>query len=348
MEESFWQDFDPSGPGLANGHLYGLPHSPAQARLVLIPVPWDATVSYAAGTHRGPQAILDASLQVDLYDPILPEGWKAGIAMADMPAHLLDLNKAARQQARQVIAGLEKGLDVASFEEACKQVNDSCAEMTAWVKAQAVYWLDQGKIVGVLGGDHSTPLGLMQALAERSPQFGILQIDAHLDLREAYEGFGASHASIMYNALRLPQVSKLVSVGIRDYCEEEHAFVQRHSQRVAVFPYRDLAQQQFHGMSWAEQVQLIVDSLPQQVYVSFDIDGLNPTLCPHTGTPVPGGLEFEQSMYLIGQVRASGRQIIGVDLCEVAPGPDGNEWDANVGARVLYRLFLETIKANPS
>ena len=86
----------------------------------------------------------------------------------------------------------------------------------------------------------------------------------------------------------------------------------------------------------------IIADLPQVVYISFDIDGLDPLLCPHTGTPVPGGLAFEDAMYLIEQVALSGRTIAGFDVCEVAPAPDGNEWDANVGARVVYRLACAT------
>jgi agmatinase len=85
-----------------------------------------------------------------------------------------------------------------------------------------------------------------------------------------------------------------------------------------------------------DQVKAILDCLPEKVYISFDIDGLDPKLCPHTGTPVPGGLELEEAFYLIKEVARSGRQIIGFDLCEVAPGND--QWDGNVGARVLYRL----------
>jgi agmatinase len=115
--------------------------------------------------------------------------------------------------------------------------------------------------------------------------------------------------------------------------------------RCAVFYDRDLKQAAFHGRTWAQQVDLIVAELPQQVYLSFDIDGLDPKLCPHTGTPVAGGLEVEQVLYLVEQVLASGRQLVGFDLNEVAPGPEG-DWDANVAARLLYRLANVLGKAN--
>jgi agmatinase len=195
--------------------------------------------------------------------------------------------------------------------------------------------LNQNKLVALLGGDHSTPLGLMQALSEKYSSFGILHIDAHADLREAYEGFEFSHASIMYNAIKLPQVTRLVQVGIRDYCVAENQLIKSDA-RITTFFDREIKQSQFEGVTWSVTCDKIIEALPERVYLSFDIDGLDPKLCPHTGTPVPGGLEFEQSIYLIEKLVHSGRTIIGFDLNEVAPGND--EWDANVGARLLYRL----------
>jgi agmatinase len=216
------------------------------------------------------------------------------------------------------------------------EVNERCGFLLDWVTASCRFRLQQSKIVGILGGDHSTPLGLMTALGEMYPAYGILQIDAHMDLRDAYEGFEFSHASIMFNALKLPQVKQLTQVGIRDYCLAE-AELAANDPRIQVFFDRQLSRAAFSGKSWEKQCQEIVKTLPHEVYVSFDIDGLDPKLCPHTGTPVPGGLGFEQAMYLLEQVVASGKRIIGFDLCEVAPGKK-DDWDANVGARVLYRL----------
>ena len=192
-----------------------------------------------------------------------------------------------------------------------------------------------GKVPAVLGGDHSTPLGLMQAVAEQEGDFGILQIDAHADLRNAYEGFTYSHASIMFNALKIPQLKKLVQVGIRDICQAEAVMAEK-NERIRIFYDSDLKTAAFEGKSWKEQVKEIVEELPEKVYVSFDIDGLDPKLCSATGTPVPGGFEFEEAMYLIKSVVESGRKIVAFDLCEVGPGED--EWNGNVGARVLYRM----------
>jgi agmatinase len=210
--------------------------------------------------------------------------------------------------------------------------------MNAFVASECVKWLSAGKIVGLLGGDHSTPLGFMQALSKHYPSFGILQIDAHMDLRIAFEGFTYSHASIMYNSLKINQVSKLVQVGIRDYCEEEIQVMRNEGNRVKTYFDDQLKFDAYQGKLWHNQVNEIIAQLPQHVYVSFDIDGLDPKLCPNTGTPVAGGLEYHQAIYLLNALAKSGKEIIGFDLNEVAPGED--EWDANVGARLLFKLCV--------
>ena len=180
-------------------------------------------------------------------------------------------------------------------------------------------------------------MGLIRALCDQVSEFAILQIDAHADLRKAYEGFEFSHASIMYNALRNKGVSQLVQVGVRDYCDEEAELIQEDS-RITCYTYQGIKEGQYEGSTWIQQVNKIIDALPDAVYVSYDIDGLDPSLCPGTGTPVPGGFSFEEVDYLLKQLALSGRKIIGFDLCEVSPGDGSGEWDGNVGARVLYRL----------
>ena len=216
------------------------------------------------------------------------------------------------------------------------KVNEACEEMIGWVEASTEAFLAADKLVVLLGGDHSTPLGYLRALGKKHGSFGVLQIDAHMDLRKAYEEFTYSHASIMYNALQTGFISRLVQVGIRDYCQEEVDYAASDS-RVVVHYDRDMKQASFTGEPWAQRVAKIVAELPEKVYLSFDIDGLDPKLCPNTGTPVAGGLEAEQVLFLVEAVIDSGRTIIGLDLNEVAPGSEG-DWDANVGARMLYRL----------
>jgi agmatinase len=234
-------------------------------------------------------------------------------------------------------------MDNTTMQDALDEINLACLELNQWVKNESLKLLKKNKIVALLGGDHSTPLGLMQALAEKYPSYGILHIDAHADLRKAYEGFEYSHASIMYNAIKLPQISHLVQVGIRDYCEAEVNLI-NNEPRITTFYDREIKHSQFEGKNWSAICDTIIETLPEKVYLSFDIDGLDPKLCPNTGTPVPGGLELEQSIYLVEKLAKSGRTIIGFDLNEVAPGSD--EWDANVGARLLYRLANMCLVSN--
>ena len=333
------ENFDPNGVG-RRGTLFGLPFTPETAEIVIIPVPWDVTVSYAAGTAGGPMAVLEASTQIDYFLPDIPDAWKIGIAMKEISTAWAERGAMLRDKVEPYIEALEAGVDPAELAEAhagmLQEVEEGSEHLRDWLELQAGRYLDAGKVVGVLGGDHSTPLGLMTALAKRHEEFGILQIDAHADLREAYEGFRYSHASIMTNALEFPQVKRLVQVGVRDYCEEEHQVVANSNGRVVSFYDQALKEGRYAGESWHAQCVKIVEALPEKVYISFDIDGLDPKLCPHTGTPVAGGFELEEALYLVKQVVKSGRRIIGFDLCEVGPSED--EWDGNVGARVLYRL----------
>jgi agmatinase len=332
-------DFDPNALGDSQGGVYGLPFTVDEAQVVIVPVPWEVTVSYRAGTAEGPEAIRDASLQVDLYDPDLPDAWRMGLAMEDNDEKVAKLSQELRPQAAAYIGWLEEGQPTASSAQhavALPAITKQGLELLNYLKQKTGAYLDAGKGVVLLGGDHSTPLGYLHALAERHEEFGILQIDAHCDLRPAYEGFEYSHASIMYNALKLPQVKKLVQVGIRDLCQQEAEMVEHSQGRIAMFHNRFLSDERFAKKSWKKVCGKIIAQLPQKVYLSFDIDGLDPKLCPGTGTPVPGGLEFEEALYLIRSVVRSGRTIIGCDLNEVAPGD--TEWNAIVGARLLYSM----------
>ena len=342
--------FDPDGVGVDNGTYFGLPFDPETAELVLVSAPWDVTVSYGAGAAYAPDAIIEASTQLDFHDPLAPGVWRRGIATADVDYSLLESSQRLRADAARVIDHLEGGgcLEDDYVVRKVRRVNEGCMSMNANVGAQASRWLDAGKTVGLVGGDHSTPYGLIRALGERHAEFGILHIDAHCDLRDAYEGFEFSHASIMFNVLRdLPQVRKFVQVGVRDYCDAE-AERAASDGRISMFDSRSLARAGFAGTTWAESCRRIVDELPEVVYISFDIDGLTIEHCPHTGTPVPGGITFEQVVYLMECVADSGRRIAGFDLVEVVPCPE-DKIDAVVGARVLYKLCgltLRTLSAN--
>lgn len=328
------KNFDPNSVGDVNAGMFGLPFTLSESETVLIPVPWEVTVSYGGGTADGPEQIFDASFQVDLYDPIVKDAWKLGIAMDDISEDLREKSQIYRPVAEIIIDRQSNGEPVSEIEE-IRDVNKVCSEMNDWVKKRALHFLKQGKTVGLVGGDHSTPLGMMQALSEHVGEFAVLQIDAHADLRVAYEGFEFSHASIMYNALKINNVKKLVQVGIRDYCQAEADIITGSNGRVKTFFDRDIKQQQYQGKSWHTICQEIIAELPQHIYLSFDIDGLDPKLCPGTGTPVAGGFETDQVLYLLEQVVAAGKTVVAFDLNEVG-GED--EWNANVAARLLYRI----------
>jgi len=326
--------FDPNSPALAGSGIYGLPHSAEEARIVLIPVPWDATTSYRAGTARAPAAILEASRQVDLFDVETGRPYQAGIALLPISPDVAAWNAEARAAAEPIHeAGGPASPDL---DDKLARVNALGERLNAWVRDETERWLARGKLVGVVGGDHAAPFGAIAAVAARHPGLGILHVDAHADLREAYEGFVWSHASIMFNVLRrIPEV-RIVQLGIRDLSDAERALIESEPGRLTTHFDAVLAARRFEGETWAQQCARIVEALPKNVYVSFDIDGLDPALCPNTGTPVPGGLTFQAATYLLGVVARSGRTIVGFDLCEVAPGQD--EWDANVGARLIYKL----------
>lgn len=335
---------DPNGVGAA-GKLFGLPFDEQTADLIIIPVPWEVTVSYSAGTAIAPEEIVYASAQVDLYDADIENAWHLGVAMLPFPEKWLELNETLREEAETYIEWLEDGMpeeadqEITYLREIPEVVSKEAEKLNQWVQETATYWQKQGKMVALLGGDHSTPLGLMQALAQQYDNFGILQIDAHADLRDAYEGFEYSHASIMFNALKIPQISKLVQVGIRDYCEAEVDIIKNSQGRVKTFFDQDIKDAIYEGKTWANICDAIIAQLPENVYISFDIDGLDPKLCPHTGTPVAGGFELSEINFLLKKLVKAGKKIIGFDLVEVACGDvENEEWDANVGARVLFKL----------
>ncbi len=336
-------NFDPNSVGLKSNNIFGLPFTEEQAQLVLLPVPWEVTVSYRVGTAQGPDHIFEAAMQVDLFDPDVKDGWKKGFYMMPVDKNIRKKSDYLRQCAELILSHMVDGGDVAENEQLSHkltEINNNGEILRDWVYEMTSNLLKRGKKVGLIGGDHSTPLGFIKALGDVHSDFGILQIDAHADLRIAYEGFTYSHASIMYNTLKeVPQVKKLVQVGIRDYCNEELEIIEQSNGRIRTFFDKDIKEQQYEGATWKQICTQIIDALPQKVYISFDIDGLDPKLCPNTGTPVPGGFETDQIFYLFKMLHQSGKEIIGFDLNEVSNGfTHGDGIDAIVGARVLFKL----------
>ncbi len=345
------KNFDPSGVAHKNGNYFGVPFSPEESEIVILPMPWDVTTSYRDGTSKGPKAILDASYQLDLYSPFLDHAWNTKIGSLPSPKKIALLNQRLRKEAKAIIAFLESGKDLAKnkpMQKRLEKLNRDSLVAHKFVEDEVKRWRNKGKKVIILGGDHSSSYGAIKATAEDLGSLSILHFDAHADLREAYEGFEHSHASIMFNALEITEVSQLTQVGLRDVCEEELKII-RSNRKVKSFFDMDLKTELASGKSWDQICTKIIENLGTNVYISFDIDGLDPKLCPHTGTPVPGGLEMHEALLLMDKVVESGRKIVGADLLEVAPsGLKNEEWDANVGARVLYQLCQLTKKSMSS
>ena len=314
-------DWDaPADPGSG---LFGFDTAPEDADVVIVGVPWEPTVSYGRGTAATPGRIVRASHQVDLYDELGGRSVGPQIAMAPLRDDWIAANEAA-------CAAAARGDKAA--------VNAASARLNEELYSDAASHLAAGRGVGVLGGDHSAAFGALRAIAAAHGPIGILHIDAHHDLRAGYEGYEHSHASIMHNVLgAIPEVTALVSVGVRDYSLAERERAAK-DERVRTFYDRDLKRDAFRGRTWDDVCTELVTALPKAVYISFDVDGLDPQLCPHTGTPVPGGLGFDAARHLLEAVVMSGRKLVGFDLSEVAPGPDGDEWDLNVAARLLHTL----------
>lgn len=332
------QSFDPNAKAQGD-NIFGLAYTEKNARVVYIPIPWDVTTSYQAGTHKGPKAILLASAQIDLFDLDYGNFFEQGLYMRPVPTGLLAKNKKWRTQALKVIAASDEKMATSKLlQKTLAAVNRASEELNTYIYEECRKLLAQGKRPIVVGGDHSVPFGAIRAYAEKYKDFGILHVDAHSDTRKAYMGFEHSHASIMRNVLeKIPSIKKLVQVGIRDFCQEEYEVMTAHPKVKSYFDL-ELSQKKINGTPFSSIAKEIVQNLPQNVYLSFDIDGLDPRYCPHTGTPVPGGLEYHEFLALIREIISSGRKLVGLDLVEVAPGPRSGEWDANVGMRLLYKL----------
>jgi agmatinase len=332
---------DPNAKATSKDGIYGLPFKEAEAQVIYIPVPWDVTTSYQAGTSKGPSAILRASDQIDFFDLDFVDAYQAGLFMKKESLKIKKLNSEGRLLAKKIIDADDiQLLKNKNLQKNLLKVNQICESLNQEIYKETKAILDRDKIAVIVGGDHATPFGAIKAYAEKYTDLGILHFDAHSDTRIAYMGFENSHASIMYNVMeKIPSISKLVQVGIRDFCEQEYTYT-KNNKKVEVYFDQSLAQRKMGGETFKKIAQEIVSHLPEHIYISFDIDGLDPRFCPNTGTPVPGGLDYHEVLLIINELVASGKKLVGFDLVEVAPNQKdkSNEWDANVGMRLLYKM----------
>ncbi len=319
------READPDAARAAPGTAFDLGMSPGEARVLVIPVPWEATVSGGTGTVDGPRAALAASEEMDLHDPAAGEAWRCGIAALPEPGGLRERSGAALALAARAREG---------DRTAARRVDALAAGVVDWVADAVDRTLASGRVPLVLGGEHGLSPGAHRAAAAHAPGLGILHVDAHADLRDSYEGMRFSHASALARTLELPGVARLVQVGLRDVAPAEVRAARAAGDRVAWFDDDTIGRRTLAGEPFLEIAREVVGALPGTVWVSLDVDGLDPALCPGTGTPVPGGLSFREISCLLGEISRSGRRLLGADVVEVGPGPA----DGRVAARLLYRL----------
>jgi len=274
----------------------GLPEensSPDSSRFVILPVGYEATTTYGKGTKRGPAAIIDASRNMELYDEELrSEPFLHGIHTAgDLLFHSI--------------------------------VPEAMVET---VEEAAAGFVSKGKCLISLGGEHSISYPLFEAHRKHYGNIGVLQIDAHLDLRESYEGTPFSHAAVMRRICE--KTRDIVQVGIRSYSVEEADFIKGGPTRI--FWARDIVSSD----DWIEKV---VSLLPEKVYLTVDVDGLDPSIMPATGTPEPGGMGYYQTLKLL-RTFAEKRTIVGADFVELAPIPGHPASDFLV-SKLIYKTI---------
>ncbi|MEO8584166.1 MAG: arginase family protein, partial [Flavitalea sp.] len=265
---SNFSDFDLNAPSNPTNNIYGFPITEDEAKLIILPVPWEVTVSYNAGTARASEHIFKASMQVDVFDADYPHTWRKGYYMRPADKKILMKSDYLRKEAELYIDYISRGEDLtknAFMSKSLKDINEGGIFLNNWVYEQTKELMNKGKLVALLGGDHSVSFGYFKAIGETHGDFGILQIDAHLDMRKTYENFIYSHASVMYNALQeIPQLKKVVQVGVRDYCQEEWDYARSNSQRVVTFFDRHIKEKQFDGMNWKQIADDIINQLPEK------------------------------------------------------------------------------------
>jgi agmatinase len=327
--------FDPEGVGIRNGNIFGFPYSEEEAEVLIIPVTWDATASFGKGTAQGPEAILEASVQLDFFHPEVENAWERKIHMLPISRDLLEVNQHFLKQTEEYISYLEEGgllENSPSFKIMLEEVEKAQKNIQVGLRNRVLDCFKKGKFPITLGGEHSVSLGAIEAAAEKFGEISIVQLDAHADLRNSYEGFEQSHASIMYNALKLSGVKEIHSLGIRDVSNSEVCLAKK--DRVKTGYGWDISSKELKGKDWDSICDEMLEGISAPVYLTVDVDLLDPSYCPNTGTPVPGGWSFNQLKYFLSKLRNKGLNIVAADLVEVANA----EWDANVGARILWEL----------
>ena len=339
--------FGLSSESADNGGYYFRDAVPTtEAPIVIVSAPWAVTSAAGQGSVYTPDAIIDASTATALYDVVTGISIEGKVATAEVDYDLQESSLQLGGDAAKVVAHIEDGgvLSGDYFARKVVRINLGFRDMHRSVGKRVFRFASKGKIVGVVGGDHSVTFGAVRSISSVYPQLGVLFIDAHSDLRPSGKIFDYSHLSVARNIVdEIPAVSRLVQVGVRDMSLEEYNFAEQHP-KITMFCHEKLTAERFSGRSWAEVCDDVVAQLPGKVYISFDIDALSPECCPHTKRPVAGGMTFDEAVCLINRVAESGREIVGFDLTEIVPVMESGV-DATVGARMLVKLCSAALRS---
>ncbi len=277
----------------------------AGARGAVLPVPYEATTTYMTGTARGPAAILEASQQVEYYDEWLEdEARRFGVRTLPPAVHPV-----------------------------------SPERLADFLEERVGALLDDGRFPLLLGGEHSISLGPIRAAAARNPGLVVLHLDAHPDLRDEYEGTRYGHGCVMRRVMDETD-AKLLAFGVRAVSPEERDYYGRCGDRAAALTARELL-----SLAPLERVERVLDALPEgPVWLSWDVDGLDPAIVPNTGTPEPGGLDWFTVSELLRRLARSGRRLVGGELVELLPRAEQHASDFAV-ARLAHRMLLAGLLA---
>lgn len=314
--------------------------------VVIVSAPWAVTSADGEGASYAPDAIIDASTTIGLYDAVTGVSIEGRVATAEIDYDIQESSQQLGADAGKVLSHIEDGGSVSGdfFGRKLARINTGFRHMHASVARDVARYASQGKIVGVVGGDHSVSFGAIRAISECCEGVGVLFLDAHCDMGGDSRIFDYSHRSIARNILEeIPAVSHVTMVGVRD-CVERDVLELRKCDRASLFLAESIAAARFGGRTWRECCADVIATLPQTVYVSMDVDVLAPDCCPNTVRPVPGGLSFDEVAFLLGEIAASDRRIVGFDVTEVVPKLQSGA-DALVGARMLAKLCAASLKS---
>ena len=328
------------------GYYFGEKGGPADAEIVIVSAPWSVTADFGRGATYTPDAVIDASLESNLYDVVTGLSAEGCVATAEIDYNIQECSELLGREAER-IAKRTNDAEPASIGEyrarKIAHINEGFSEMHASIYKQVRHWVSKGKRIALVGGDHSVAFGAVKAIAEHYSEVGVLFIDAHADFAREGEIYKYSHRSIARNIVEeIRDVAHLVEVGVRDISRAETEALLA-NEKVELFLAERLAAKRFEGSSWGDLCREVVAKLPQKVYVSFDIDALKIEFCNNTNAPVPGGMTFDEVLYLVNTVVESGREIVGFDISEVVSSLD-NKMDAIVGAKVLAKMCLAMVR----